>query len=113
MTWGDSLVAAAISKMWNVTISMVRPHFKKPLDIFHVSKNPYIIIIANGGDDGSRQPYTHFSACGTTNQLAPPVKPGSTLEHQYLIPKKTNIEKAKESVKKWVVRVVRDEAKER
>ena len=113
VTWGDSLVMAAISKMWNITISMLSLNYKKPLDLFHVSKNPDIIIIAHGGDDGSHQLCTHFSACETTNQLAPPVKPGSTLEHQYLIPRKTNIEKAKESVKKWVVRVARDEAKER
>ena len=96
VTWGDSLVMAAISKMWNVTISMVSPNYKKPLELFHVSKNPDIIIIANGGDDGSHQLCTHFWACKTTNQLVPPVKPGSTLEHQYLISKKTNIEKAKE-----------------
>ena len=79
---------AAISKMWNITISMVSPNYKKPLDLFHVSKNP----------EPTQEP------CKTTNQLAPPVKPGSALEHQYLIPRKTNIEKAKESVKKWVVK---------
>ena len=73
--------------MWNITISIVSPNYSKPLNLFHEGEKPDVIIIVNGGDDGSRQPHTHFSATETTNQLAPPIKPGSTLEHQYLVSK--------------------------
>ena len=41
------------------------PAFNKPLPIFHNAAVPQVVIVANGGDCGSCNPTTHFSATST------------------------------------------------
>ena len=42
--WGDDLVAAAFSDMWNVAISIVSPMYKYPVDLWHNKDNPEISL---------------------------------------------------------------------
>ena len=58
--WADDLVAAAIGKLFNISITIVSPAFEKPLDLFHEESDPDIVLILNGG--GVNTPYvsTHF-----------------------------------------------------
>ena len=61
--WGDDLIAAAFGDMWNLTITIVSPAFNDPINLFHNSPNPDVVIIANGGC--YRDPVkgaTHFTA---------------------------------------------------
>ena len=61
--WGDDLVAAAFSHMWNVSVTIVSPCFQYLIDLWHAIDDPDIVIIANGGSymaDGKET--THFSS---------------------------------------------------
>ena len=61
--WGDDLVAAAFSDMWNVAISIVSPMYKYPVDLWHNKDNPEVVLIANGGSYmAHRHKTTHFSS---------------------------------------------------
>ena len=61
--WGDDLVAAAFSNMWNVSISIISPCYKYPVDVFHNQDNPDIVLIANGGSYMAHSnKTTHFSS---------------------------------------------------
>ena len=61
--WGDDLVAAAFSDMWNVAISIVSPCYKYPVDLWHNKDNPEVVLIANGGSYmAHRHKTTHFSS---------------------------------------------------
>ena len=61
--WGDDLVAAAFSDMWNITISIVSPCYKYPVDLWHNKDDPEIVLIANGGSFmAHRHKMTHFSS---------------------------------------------------
>ena len=61
--WGDDLVVAAFSNMWNVTISIVSPMYKYPVDLWHNKDNPEVVFIANGGSYMAHQhKTTHFSS---------------------------------------------------
>ena len=60
--WGDDLIAAVISDMWHVAISVVSPSYLKPVPLFHKKKVPDIVIVANGGAwPNLERPCTHFS----------------------------------------------------
>ena len=61
--WGDDLVAAVFSDMWNLAITIITPVFKYGLDLFHTKEDPDIVLICNGGgymDESKRS--THFSS---------------------------------------------------
>ena len=61
--WGDDLVAAAFSNMWNVAISIVSPCYKYPVDLWHNKDDPEIVLIANGGSFmAHHHKMTHFSS---------------------------------------------------
>ena len=61
--WGDDLVAATFSDMWNVAISIVSPCYKYPVDLWHNKDDPEIVLIANGGSFmAHRHKTTHFSS---------------------------------------------------
>ena len=61
--WGDNLVAAAFSDMWNVAISIVSPCYKYPVNLWHNKDNPEVVLIANGGSYmAHRHKTTHFSS---------------------------------------------------
>ena len=61
--WGDDLVAATFSDMWNVAISIVSPCYKFPFDLWHNKDDPEIMLIANGGSYmAHHHKMTHFSS---------------------------------------------------
>ena len=61
--WGDDLVAAAFSDMWNVSISIISPCYKYPVDLWHNQDDPDIVLIANGGSYmAHNNKTTHFSS---------------------------------------------------
>ncbi|MCG8621250.1 MAG: hypothetical protein MJE68_04495, partial [Proteobacteria bacterium] len=63
LIWGDDLVAAVFSDMWNVSISIVSPAYRYPIDLWHGSEDPDIVLIANGGSYMSEgKKTTHFSS---------------------------------------------------
>ena len=67
--WGDDLVAAAFSDIWNISISIITPISKTPINLFHNSKDPHVVLIANGGCWTSREGRsTHFSATKVKTQ---------------------------------------------
>ena len=66
--WGDDLIAAVLGDMWNIAISIITPTCKQPLHLFHMKKEPDVIIVANRGSwmsDGKCS--THFSAMMSTD----------------------------------------------
>ena len=75
--WADDLVAAAIGKLFNISITIVSPAFEKPLDLFHKENDPDVVLILNGG--GVNTPYvsTHFSGTRRKHQRK---LPGEGLE---------------------------------
>ena len=69
LVWGDDLVAAVFSDMWNVSISIVSPVYRYPIDLWHGSDDPDIVIIANGGSYMSEgKKTTHFSSSRKIDQ---------------------------------------------
>ena len=66
--WADDLVAAAIGKLFNISITIISPAFEKPLDLFHEENDPDVVLILNGG--GVNTPYvsTHFSGTRRKHQ---------------------------------------------
>ena len=73
--WGDDLVVAAFSDMWNVTISIVSPCYKYPVDLWHNKDDPEIVLIANGGSYmAHHHKTTHFSSSHPIDQYF--TKPG-------------------------------------
>ena len=76
--WGDDLVAATFSDMWNVAISIVSPCYKYPVDLWHNKDDPEIVLIANGGSYmAHRHKTTHFSSSHLIDQTYR--KPGQEL----------------------------------
>ena len=68
--WGDDLVAATFSDMWNVTISIVSPCYKFPVDLWHNKDDPEIVLIANGGSYmAHHHKMTHFSSSRPIDQM--------------------------------------------
>ena len=76
--WGDDLVAAVFSDMWNIAISVVSPCYRYPIDIWHGNDDPEILLIANGGSYMSEgKKTTHFSS--TRHKDVTYKKPGRDL----------------------------------
>ena len=44
----DQFMLLAITRMWNISISILSPAFNTIWNLFHESKNPSIVIIGNG-----------------------------------------------------------------
>ena len=59
--WGDDLIAAVISDMWNIAISIVTPVHKKPVALFYNKDILDVVLVANGSDYMSQNGSTHFS----------------------------------------------------
>ena len=59
--WGKPIIAAALSDMCNVPITIVTPTKYRIIKLFHESDNPGIILIANGYYNSSSQ-CTHYAA---------------------------------------------------
>ena len=84
--WGDDLIASVIGDMWNLSITILSPVFKKPFHLFHnKTEEPEVVIVSNGGsylcaEKGS----THFTATMplSTNYQ----KPGSEHLHSNIGP---------------------------
>ena len=67
--WGDDLVVAAFSDMWNVVISIVSPCYKYPVNLWHNKDDPEIVLITNRGSYMShRYKMTHFSSSHPIDQ---------------------------------------------
>ena len=61
--WGDDLVVATFSDMWNIAISIVSPCYKYPVNLWHNKDDPEIMLIANGGSYmAHHHKTTHFSS---------------------------------------------------
>ncbi|MCG8625876.1 MAG: hypothetical protein MJE68_28250, partial [Proteobacteria bacterium] len=61
--WGDDLIAAVYSHMWNLAITIVSPALAQPVDLFHTKEEPDIVIVCNGGSYMAKERRsTHFSA---------------------------------------------------
>ena len=61
--WGDDLVAAVFSDMWNIAISIVSPLIKFPVNLWHNKDFPDVVLVANGGSYlVENNPTTHFSS---------------------------------------------------
>ena len=61
--WGNDLVAAVFSDMWNIAISIVSPLIKFPVDLWHNKDFPDVVLVANGGSYlVESKPTTHFSS---------------------------------------------------
>ena len=61
--WGNDLVAAVFSDMWNIAISIVSPAIKYPVNLWHNKDFPDVVLLANGGSYLlENNPTTHFSS---------------------------------------------------
>ena len=57
------MIAAVLGDMWNLAISIVTPISLHPLHLFHMKKEPDVVIVANRGSWMSCEKCsTHFSA---------------------------------------------------
>ena len=59
--WADIYMLMAISRMWNISISIISPAYKSMWNLFHDSKSPNIVIVSNGKAFGSSRQAWHFS----------------------------------------------------
>ena len=57
----DEFMLLAISRMWNISISILSPAFNTIWNIFHESKNPSIVIIGNGREFDNKRVSKHYS----------------------------------------------------
>ena len=74
--WGDSLgddlVASAIGRMFNWSITILTAMWFKPTLLHNGNEtNPDIIIVTNEGDPCSTMPCTYFSATEKNKYLGP------------------------------------------
>ena len=67
--WGDDLVAATFSDIWNIMISIVSPCYKYPVNLWHNKDDPEIMLIANRGSYmAHHHKMTHFSSSHPIDQ---------------------------------------------
>ena len=66
--WGDNIVISVIVKMWLISISLVLPGFRMPLEFQHNDPEPDVVIVGNGGDQDLFHPCDHFSQTRYLNQ---------------------------------------------
>ena len=58
----------ALSRMFNVKITVVSPYYSDVWNVFHKSVIPDVIIVCNVGDFGTKSAVTYFTAtCGSEN----------------------------------------------
>lgn len=62
--WGDYVILGAISKMWNICVTVLSPNYKIPWRLFHNSGLPHVVLVCNGGDWDYNRPMSHVSATG-------------------------------------------------
>ena len=78
--WADDMIATAISKMFNISITIISPRLPKALHPFHDDQKPDVLLIGNGGTMGTEHENTHFSA--SKSKLANYKKPGSSMKDE-------------------------------
>ena len=74
----EQFVILAISKMWNISISILFPAFNAIWNLYHESKNPSIVIIGNGRKFDNKRVSHHYSQ--TENTLPSAKKLGHNIE---------------------------------
>ena len=57
----DQFMLLAITRMWNISISILSPAFNTIWNVFHESKNPSIVIIGNGREFDNKRVSKHYS----------------------------------------------------
>ena len=95
--WADDLVAAAIGKLFNISITIVSPAFEKPLDLFHEESDPDVVLILNGGSVNTPYVSTHFSGTRCKHQRK---LPGEGLDN-YDVKVYENPETTKTMARSW------------
>ena len=66
--WADQYMIGALSKMFNIKITVISPYYADVWNVFHKSTFPNVVIVSNGGDFGTQSAVTHFTAtCGSEN----------------------------------------------
>ena len=60
--WADKYMLGALGRMFDVKISVVSPAYNDVWNIFHESRLPLVVIVANRGDFGKKHGVTNFSA---------------------------------------------------
>ena len=78
--WADDMIATAISKMFNISITIISPQLPQALHLFHDDQEPDVLLIGNGGNMGTEHENTHFSA--SKSKLANYKKPGSSMKDE-------------------------------
>ena len=68
--WADEYIIAAITHMWNISISIISPGYNNEWKVFHDRELAHVYVVANGYRFRSKQKATHFSATESTLQLA-------------------------------------------
>ena len=68
--WADEYIIAAITHMWNISISIISPGYNNEWKVFHDRELAQVYVVANGYRFRSKQKATHFSATESTLQLA-------------------------------------------
>ena len=68
--WADEYIIAAITHMWNISISIISPGYNNEWKVFHDRELAHVYLVANGYRFRSKQKATHFSATESTLQLA-------------------------------------------
>ena len=57
----DQFMLLAISRMWNISISILSPAFNTIWNLYHELKNPSIVIIGNGREFDNKRVSHHYS----------------------------------------------------
>ena len=65
--WGDDLIAAAFSNMWNLAVSIISSVAKKPFHLFHTKLQPDVILVCNGGNYLKHGGSTHYNGTRSTD----------------------------------------------
>ena len=78
--WADDMIATAISKMFNISITIISPQLPEALHLFHDDQEPDVLLIGNEGTMGTKHENTHFSA--SKSKLANYKKPGSSMKDE-------------------------------
>ena len=68
--WADEYIIAAITHMWNISISIISPGYNNEWKVFHDRELAHVYVVANGYRFPSKQKATHFSATESTLQHA-------------------------------------------
>ena len=66
--WADNYMIGALSRMFNVKITVVSPYYSDVWNVFHRSGIPDVIIVSNGEDFGTKSAVMHFTVtCRSEN----------------------------------------------